>query len=245
MNATELWQRKGVRIGTGVGVIVICLALALGWFLTQNNNQPSTLPPPPTTTDTPSTSAPAPTPTAEQPEPSTPPAPAPTEEPSGPPEGCTVGEINNPKRFIVEDRGVNSPVLSLGLDENGAAAAPPKNASHTVGWYNGGPKVGSEQGNVVLTIHTYRNGGALGNALEDGLLKAGDRIEMTGSDGTTVCYDFREMVHLKVSDYDPDSNVLYSNSGDPQLAIVICTDFNNSTGEWDARYILYADLVTD
>ena len=86
-----------------------------------------------------------------------------------------------PTSFTMEGFDVEYPIMSLNVDENGNIAAPPKNLSHTASWWNAGPKPGSDAGKVVISVHTYRNGGALGNEMysdDDGpALQPGDIIE--------------------------------------------------------------------
>lgn len=162
------------------------------------------------------------------------------------PAGCsspTVG-MENPKTLSIPSMKVESPMLSLGLDDSGAAAAPPKSASHTTGWYNKGPKIGANKGNAILTIHTYRNGGALGNELNsDKGLKPGAEVKVTDDKGTVVCYTVDRALKIWVKDYDPNSNVLYDNNGKPQAVIVICWDFNWDTKDWDSRILYYLKPV--
>lgn len=153
----------------------------------------------------------------------------------------TLKEMNDPKRLTIERMNVTSPMLSLGEDESGAAAAPPKNASRTTGWWRNGPKVGSSAGHAVLTIHTYRNGGALGNELyEQGSgLKAGDIVKIADDEGNVQCYKMERTTKLWVKDYDPNSDVLYKFDGSPEAVIVICWDFDWNKEEWDSRILFH------
>lgn len=159
------------------------------------------------------------------------------------PAGCstTLKEMDDPKKFQIEKMKVNSPMMSLGEDEDGAAAAPPKNEGYSVGWWKNGPKVGSKQGHAVLTIHTYRSGGALGNDLYDQKkgLKPGDVIKMSDDQGNVQCYKMERLLKVYVKDYDPNSDILYKNDGAPQAVIVICWDFNWGTEDWDSRILYY------
>lgn len=163
------------------------------------------------------------------------------------PKGCspTTQPMNDPKTFQIDDLKVKSPMLSLGLDDSGAAAAPPKNQARTVGWFNEGPKIGADRGNAVLTIHTYRQGGALGNQLYDpeNGLKEGALVRITDAGGTQVCYTYERLTKVWVKDYDPNSSVLYDYEGKPQAVIVICWDFNKRTEAWDSRILYYLKPV--
>lgn len=162
-------------------------------------------------------------------------------------EGCspTIKPLSKPTRFQIPQRGVDAPMMSLGLDSTGAPATPPKNQPNTVAWFDEGPQVSSDKGKAVLTAHTYRNGGALGNLLYEPKtgLKAGDIIKITDSTGNTQCFQFKSSIKVWVKDYDPDSDVLYDWAGQPEVALVVCWDFNWDTENWDSRIIFYADPI--
>lgn len=162
------------------------------------------------------------------------------------PAGCmpTLTEIEATS-FAIDQMRVKAPMISLGEDESGAAAAPPKDASHTVGWWKNGPKVGSRQGHAILTIHTYQNGKALGNELHDQKngFKDGDLVRMTDARGNTQCYTLERSMKLWVKDYDPNSDVLYNFTGEPRAVIVICWDYDVMGKEWDSRILYYLKPV--
>ena len=143
-------------------------------------------------------------------------------------------------RMRIPSMGVSSPVMSVGTDANGAAGAPPKSASHTTAWWTGGPRVGSSQGKAVLTIHTYRNGGALGNSMASNF-NTGSIVRLSDSSGRTQCYQLVKRTKVWVKSYDPNSNAVYDNSGRPQIVIVTCWDFNWSTQNWDSRLLYYLE----
>ena len=159
------------------------------------------------------------------------------------PAGC----MKNPKpivpvKYSIDGMKVSAKVLSRGVDETGAAGAPPKNDPSSMAWFNQGPKIGSDKGNAVLTAHTYHKGGALGNRLYDknNGIKKGDIIRLTDKAGQTVCYRYDHDTKVMVKDYNPNSNILYDNNGPAQAAIVICWDYVKKTGEFDSRVIFYA-----
>ena len=119
--------------------------------------------------------------------------------------------------------------------------------ARTASWWNAGPMPGGDAGKALLSIHTYRTGKALGNELfADGRpqLAEGDLIKLYGDDGQVQCYEFTGATKVWVADYDPESDVMIDYEGDPQLAIIICWDFNRSTETWDSRVFFYATPVT-
>ncbi|HSO68477.1 MAG TPA: class F sortase [Arachnia sp.] len=152
-----------------------------------------------------------------------------------------------PTRFAIPAVGADERVVSLNLDEEGNIAAPPKDEPRTASWWNAGPMPGADAGKALLSIHTYRTGKALGNELyADGepQLKAGDLIKLYGDDGVVQCYEFSSSTKVWVADYDPDSDVMVDFDGAPQLAIIICWDYNRSSGAWDSRIFFYGTPVS-
>ncbi len=184
-------------------------------------------------------------PAVEQPA-STPPATSPAPSPSPTVTGyCQPlsDEGFEPVRYVIQRFGVDEQVVSLGIDAEGAIAAPPKSEPRTASWWNQGPAAGASAGKTVLSIHTYRRGGALGNQLFEGgqsQLQPGDRIVLHGAQGEVACYDFVEAQKIFVEDYDPDSDVMVDYEGDPLLTMIICWDHRAGTDLWDSRVFFYA-----
>lgn len=199
------------------------------------------------------TAPPEPTPGAQSQEPpATPSEPAPT--PAG--ETCTnfTGRMESPTKFVVERMGVESPMMVVGNDASGNPGAPPPNAPYTTAWYNGSPPPATDKGNVILTIHTYSKGQALGNDLygAKGLneptagagLQEGDVIKVSDAEGHQVCYRYSNNTKVWVKTYDPNSNVFHNPEGPPQLAIMVCWDYKGPD-VWDSRIIFYAPLIPE
>lgn len=152
-----------------------------------------------------------------------------------------------PVRYSIEKLGVEAEVISLGTDSDNLIAAPPLDQPQTASWWNQGPAAASDAGQVVLSIHTYRNGGAVGNQLyEDGKdqLAPGDVLKLYSADGQVACYQFDSSEKIMVNDYDQDSDVMVRYEGDPGLAIIICWDFEQDTEFWASRVFLKFKPVT-
>ncbi len=166
------------------------------------------------------------------------------------PEGCPAQPdiVENPTQFLVLGTDKPMKMLSLGLDESGAAAAPPVNEGYTVAWYNEGPKVGSKQGIATLTAHTNYYGGAIGNDLQNGAWTKGETvIKISDDEGRSACYRYSGSEHIMVEDYDKDvnSNLIYDEEGDPRFALVVCSDLtNDGTYEFLGRMIYYGNLIS-
>lgn len=170
---------------------------------------------------------------------------APTELETAVPVGCPAnpGPMTNPVSVELVGHAITMPMLSLGLSAEGAAEAPPGDASHTVAWYNEGPALGSDAGKALLTAHTYQQGGAIGNELNGGLLSVGDVLKFVDASGAVACYRYTSNLRILEAEYDPDSDIVYDYDGDPEFALVVCSDYDSS-GVPLGRMIYYGTLIT-
>lgn len=223
--------------------MVVALVVGLMAWLVTRPSEPTVAPTP---TPTPTTATPAESPSTPSPSPTTT-----TAAPTTPAQyaGCDpmdpVGFV--PESFTMDNPEADERVLSLGLDAEGNIAAPPMDQPRTASWWNQGPRPGSDTGKVVMSIHTYRNGGALGNEMYSDAgpeLVPGDLIRIVGEDGRTACYEFVEATKVWVDEYDPDSDVMVDFEGNPLLTIVICWDFDWDTEFWASRILFYGKPVS-
>lgn len=222
-------RNNKVRIIAAIAVLLLVIGL-VAYGVTRNRQQDSTSSPVDSTTHSvigTSGSVPAPEPSDSN---------WPAECPTNP------QPITDPVSFRVLNHDIDLPMISVGLDADGAAGAPPGDESHMVAWFDQGPAVGSQIGKVVLTSHTYQFGGAFGNELNNGLLALGDVILITDSSGAAACYSYSGNAHIFVADYDPYSDIVYDYEGKPQFALVVCSDYT-PTGDTLGRIIYYGDLM--
>lgn len=180
------------------------------------------------------------------------PTPANVQTPTQPaiPEGCptTPDVVDNPTQLLVVGTDTPLKMMSLGLDSEGAAQAPPPNEGHTVAWFTGGPKVGSPEGMATLSAHTYRYGGGLGNDLINGAWTEGETIiKISNDEGKSACYRYSGSKHLWVADYNPEVNgdLIYDDEGSPRFSLTVCSDYpDNGSDVTLGRMIFYGDLIT-
>ena len=225
-------RRRTVSIVlTAVAVVVIATLI---FFLTRPD-APAAIDP----TPSPSTSQPA--------SPAASPEPSPSSSPAIDGECVTTATAGFvPTRYAIPALNVDEPVLALNLDSDGNIAAPPKDQARTASWWNAGPQPGSDKGKVVLSIHTYRNGGAVGNELYEGgepTLEAGDVIKLYDDLGSVACYEYTETQKILAVDYDPESTIMVDFDGAPMVTIIVCWDFDKATEDWASRVFFYGKAV--
>lgn len=161
--------------------------------------------------------------------------------------GCTNfhGSMTAPTQMKVESMAVESPMVVVDQDEDGNPGAPDPDDGFTTAWYQRSAAPGQTKGNVILTIHTYSKGTALGNELLDFRhgLEEGDVLKITDVDGNQVCYQYTGQRKVWVNEYDPDSGIFHNLDGPPQLAIMVCDDWDKASQVWKSRVIFYAKKV--
>lgn len=231
------------KIGVAAGVLILIVVGAIAFFNQGGDSPTVTASPSPgltrqeTIAPTPSQAAPTPTPT---PTPAATPTPTPT--PSS--DQCTTATGGfQASTLEIPDLGVTSHVMSVAYDDEGNPGAPPLDDAQGTAWFNGSAEVGSDQGTSMLNIHTYRNGGALGNQLLDELSN-GATLELTDGSGNTACYEVYERVKVHVDTVtDAELDRLHADGGDPEAVIVVCDDFNWDEEFWETRVLWYAKKV--
>lgn len=222
-------------------VIAVVLIVGIGLWIARPKEEPS------------AGTSPSPSPSQTDTSPSTEPASPDPASPSASGMECTTATAGFvPVRYTIEgSMDVDETVISVGVDESGNIGAPPPAEKRTAAWWEDGPAPGSDAGKVVLSIHTYRNGGALGNEMYEGgqsQLKDGDIIKMYSESGEVACYKFNEAKKVFVDEYDPDSDVMIDFEGDPKVAIIICWDFDATVDEsagqdpWKSRVFFYGTM---
>ena len=236
MNLVEALKNRKVQLGIAVVAILLAVALTLVWVLQPKNDNPNKADAPPAASTSGNADGTAVT--------------SPDAAPPASPGACSAPDEAGfvPVSYSIEKLGVEANVVSLGNDADGNIEAPPKDEPKTAAWWNMGPTAGSNAGQVILSIHTYQSGEAVGNQLyKDGTsqLAAGDVLKLTSADGRTACYQFTEDQKIMVSEFDQNSEVLERQTGDPALAIVICWDHNKETNEWDSRIFFKFKPVTE
>ena len=131
MNLVEALKNRKVQIGIAAAAILLAAALTLVWIFQPKNNSDASANP--STAATPSTSADGTAATTSSSDPSA----------SASPGACVAPDEAGfePVRYSIERLGVDANVVSLGHEEDGAIAAPPKDEPKTASWWNEGPKV--------------------------------------------------------------------------------------------------------
>ena len=144
-----------------------------------------------------------------------------------------------PVRVQIPSIGVDSPLIDLGLQDDGTMQVPAE--GFPAGWFTGAPTPG-EQGPAVLAGHVDW-GGSPGVfwSLRD--VAAGDEITVSRADGSTAVFRVTE-----VGQYSKDAfptAAVYADLDHAGLRVITCGgEFDHAAHSYRDNTVVFADLVT-
>lgn len=142
-------------------------------------------------------------------------------------------EPSRPTRIAIPSLGVQARIRPVGLDPDGAIAAPPIRRAQEVGWYRDGPSPG-QAGPAVLVGHVDdRDGPAVFHRLAR--VDPGTRIEITRRDRQVATFQV-----TAVRTYDKSAlpaGEVYGDFSQPGLRLITCG------GRWAGGQTGYAENV--
>lgn len=136
-----------------------------------------------------------------------------------------------PVRLRIPAIGVDTPLVRLGLDKNGAVEPP--SGWQQAGWYTGSVRPGQAGPAVLLGHVDSTSGPAVFYRLAS--LRPGDAVEVGRADGTTVT--FRVAGRQQVAKTQFPTDLVYGPTLQPSLHLVTCG------GSFDRRSGHYRDNI--
>ena len=148
--------------------------------------------------------------------------------------------IANPIRLIIPTIGVDAAIESLGILENGNLATPVQHPWDDAGWYNLGPRPGT-QGSAVIDGHLDRPGGypAVFWRLRD--LQIGDKVIVIDGQGKTLSFHVINITFYPVHEL-PVQEIFGNNQG-LYLNLITCAgDWIPDQHQTNQRLVVYTAL---
>jgi hypothetical protein len=143
-----------------------------------------------------------------------------------------------PVRVTIPAIGVDSPLLALGLQDDGTLAVPPDGAQ--AGWFTGAPTPG-ELGPAVIAGHVDW-GGAPGVFFRLRELSTGDRITVTREDGSTAVFAVQRVERFPKDAFPTDT--VYGDIDHAGLRVITCGgSFDHLARSYVDNTVVFADLV--
>ncbi|HEY2270816.1 MAG TPA: class F sortase [Streptosporangiaceae bacterium] len=168
--------------------------------------------------------------------------PAPTGPIVAPPQSSDPAPVAAPATLTIPLIGVKTNLITLGLAAGGAMQVP--STVSVAGWYTGSPRPGSI-GSSIIVGHVDGKVNATearGVFYRLNTLKAGDKVFVKRSDGTTV--EFRvTRVQQYLKDKFPTADV-YGPTPDAELRLITCGGtFDDAIGHYLSNIVVYATQV--
>jgi sortase (surface protein transpeptidase) len=150
----------------------------------------------------------------------------------------TYATVATPIRLRIPAMHVNSRIVDLGLQSDGAIQVPGSTA--VAGWYDRGPRPG-QPGPAVILGHVDSTRGP-GIFFDLYRIRAGTLIEVDRSDGSTA--SFRVTKISKVAKTRFPTDLVYAPTLDPTLRLVTCGgSFDPARGSYRDNVIAFAEAA--
>ncbi|WP_426505257.1 class F sortase [Dactylosporangium sp. McL0621] len=145
-----------------------------------------------------------------------------------------------PVRLAIPAIGIDTSLMSLGLNPDGTVEVPPLKSGAPAGWYRN-LRTPGEVGPAVLLGHvdTAHDGPAVFYRLRD--LRPGDTASVRRADGSVAVFVVERVVEVPKTDFPTDA--VYGPVGYPALRIVTCGGtFDHVRHEYRGNILVYARL---
>ncbi len=137
---------------------------------------------------------------------------------------------------------VSSPLLALGLAEDGSIAVPQPGPDYdTAAWFTGSPRPGAVGPSVIEGhVDSARGGPSVFARL--GELEVGDAITVAREDGSSVTFEVTGSQRYAKDDFP--TLAVYGNTDGPQLRLITCGgSFDATSGHYRDNTVVFAQAV--
>ncbi len=152
--------------------------------------------------------------------------------------GSADGVASPPERIEIDAIDVDSDVMDLGLNPDGAMEVPP--GGFPAGWYTGSPIPGQLGPSIVAGHVDWAGSPGVFYRLRE--LEQGDDVSVTAEDGSTVRF-----VVSAVEQYPKDAfptQKVYGDLDHPGLRLITCGgQFDSDVASYEDNIVVYADRV--
>lgn len=150
-----------------------------------------------------------------------------------------VATVSPPSRIVIPAIGVDTDIVSVGLDRANAVVVPED--IRRVGWYRHAAAPGTAQGSAVLVAHRDGREQGKGVFYDLGLLDLGDRVVVTTQGGDRVRYRVVARELLQKSAFGDAAPDLFAIDGDARLTLISCGGYYDpNAGGYQANIVVTA-----
>jgi sortase (surface protein transpeptidase) len=147
-----------------------------------------------------------------------------------------------PVRIRIPAIGVSSPVNALGLADDGSLAVPqPGPHLNQAAWFVASPTPG-QPGPAIIEGHVDSEQGP-SVFFRLGALRPGNRIHVSRKDGLSLAFEVDAVRDYPKKTF-PTTVVYGGNLHRPQLRLITCSDFDNTTHHHTGNEVVFSHLVS-
>ncbi|NUK21157.1 class F sortase [Streptomyces lunaelactis] len=134
---------------------------------------------------------------------------------------------------------VDTPVMDVGLDQDGWIEAPPPQDPNIAGWYQNGISPGQRGTSVVVGHVDNLSGPAVFYGL--GSIRTGQHIEVERFDGRTAVFEVYGVEVFSKENF-PGARV-YGDTGQAELRVITCGGGYSKAGGYNGNVVVFARMV--
>lgn len=154
------------------------------------------------------------------------------------PASVASGTTPAPVRVRIPAIGVDSMLVSLGLNADGTIQVPPN--SSEAGWYQNGPAPGDPGPAVILGHLDSVTGPAVFYRLSS--MRAGQQVQVVRADGSVVTFVVQRIATFPVASFP--TREVYGATTAPELRLITCGgSFDYVQGRYQANVVVFANAV--
>ncbi|MEU3063504.1 class F sortase [Streptomyces subrutilus] len=148
----------------------------------------------------------------------------------------------SPQRLDVPSMGIQAPVISRGLDDDGAIEPPPYASPGTVGWWGAGTQPGSA-GTALMVGHVDTKAKpavffGLGSA------QPGEKVRVVRADGSVAEFTIEDVRVYERAGFDPHKAYGQRVAGRAELRLVTCGgSYDKAAKQYTANVVVSAYLT--
>ncbi|MFD8299568.1 class F sortase [Streptomyces bauhiniae] len=165
-----------------------------------------------------------------------------TPRPSADPSNASAAQRRSvPVRLRIPGIGVDTPVMRLGLAQDGSVQVPPITAHDRAGWYQSSPVPGQTGPSVILghvTVGPYGDG--VFRRLDR--LRRGDEISVRLENGTSAEFTVTSVRTVAKAEFPTDA--VYGDVDRPELRLITCGGPRTGDGYLDNVIVFAASHTT-
>ncbi|MER8032131.1 class F sortase [Streptomyces bauhiniae] len=158
-----------------------------------------------------------------------------------PPNAAAAQRRSVPVRLRIPGIGVDTPVMRLGLAQDGTVQVPPITAHDQAGWYQNSPTPGQTGPSVILGHVTV---GAYGDGVFRRLdrLRRGDEISVRLENGTSAEFTVTSVRTVAKAEFP--TKAVYGDVDRPELRLITCGGPRTGDGYLDNVIVFAASHTT-